>query len=84
MERAEDLLDTAMMTRRQKAAEQEAEGNSWSDEQTDEYLDQMLISEGEIRGMLRQVALWRSTTMKTELDRAKLRVAYKAGRNSDG
>lgn len=74
MEKAEDLLDAVLIERRTKAQNVDQE---LSDEEQDEYLDWMLKNEGEIRGMLKQVALWRSTSVKVELDRAKIRIEGK-------
>lgn len=48
----------------------------WSDELENEYLDNMLKNEGKVQGMLAMISIMRSTTMKTELTRAKARIKH--------
>jgi hypothetical protein len=74
MEKSEALLDKTMQERSKRADEFGAKTKISKDEEV-EYVDWMLRNEGEIRGMLKQLAIWRSTSMKIELSRAKARTA---------
>lgn len=58
-------------------AEEKQPGKAfWSDELEDEYLDNMLRNEGKIQGMLSMLSIMRSTNMKVELTRAKMRIKH--------
>lgn len=70
---------TEMMMQRDASveADNKPDGKAyWSDELEDEYLDNMLKNEGKVQGMLAMLAIMRSTEMKTELARAKVRIAH--------
>jgi hypothetical protein len=85
LEKMELKLDNTMKARTQTIAERdrnvaldEADNGQahWSDELENDHIDNLLRSEGEIKGMLAMLAIMRSTTMKTELQRSKLRIQY--------
>lgn len=70
----QELMDTR---NRAVEAEEEQKGKAfWSDELEDEYLDNMLKNEGKVQGMLIMLGIMRSTSAKTELERARARIRY--------
>ncbi|AZS06625.1 hypothetical protein SEA_JACOREN57_61 [Mycobacterium phage JacoRen57] len=91
LEKMELALDDEMQARqgmieernKAKQAEQDNPGKAfWSDELEDKYLDNMLRNEGKVQGMLKMLAIMRSTNMKTELNRSKARINNGTGPHS--
>lgn len=85
LEKMEDSVDAEIVEREKKTAERDAavamqekfpKKAFWSDDLEDEYYDWMLKNEGKILGMLKMLAIMRSTSMKTEQNRAKARIKY--------
>lgn len=67
LDKMEDVVDTTRRARVERAEEQE-------DEEDSDYIDWMLKNEGQIQGMLKMIAIMRSTSMKDELERSKVRL----------
>ena len=78
MQKMENELYRTLEARGKKLAwfkAQGIEGSDLSDDEHDEHYDWCKENEGMVKGMLRMLAIMRSTTPKIELERARTRLA---------